>query len=72
MADQPVFAACSDRITGPRSGRVWARLAAGCHPHRDIPGAIRSVGFSITDLERFAMPRSNPLVRTAAQGVARP
>jgi SAM-dependent methyltransferase len=51
---------------------VWARLAAGCHPHRDIPRAIRSAGFSITDLERFAMPRTNPLIRPAVQGVARP
>jgi SAM-dependent methyltransferase len=50
---------------------VWSRLAAGCHPHRDIPAAIRAAGFAITDLERFAMPRSNPLIRPTVQGIAR-
>jgi SAM-dependent methyltransferase len=50
---------------------LWRRVAAGCRCDRDVVGALRAGGFVVTDLERFAMPMPNPLVRPAVQGVAR-
>jgi SAM-dependent methyltransferase len=50
---------------------MWRRVAAGCRCDRDTLAALRGGGFFITDLERFALPMPNPLVRPAAQGVAR-
>lgn len=51
---------------------VWSRCFGGCRPDRDIAAAISRAGFSITDLERFLVPRSNPVVRPAISGVAVP
>ncbi|MGH9157426.1 MAG: class I SAM-dependent methyltransferase [Acidimicrobiales bacterium] len=54
------------------AGPLWRRLAAGCHLDRDIPVALREAGFVISDIERFRLARSGPLLSPAAQGVAWP
>jgi SAM-dependent methyltransferase len=50
---------------------VWHRLACGCHLDRDVPAALRAAGLVVTDIERFKFPWGEPLLATAAQGVAR-
>ncbi len=66
------------RVPGLR-GRVqkllaplWRRAAGGCHLDRDVPVALRRADFVISDIERFLLPRSGPLLRPAVQGVAWP
>lgn len=51
---------------------VWRRVAAGCHLDRDVPAALRRADFVISDIERFVLPRSGPLLNPAVQGVAWP
>lgn len=51
---------------------AWRRLAAGCRLDRDVPVALRGAGFVISDIERFRLPRSGPLLAPAVQGVAWP
>ena len=51
---------------------LWTRLAAGCHPDRDIVGAFRSAGFSVTDCDHFKVRLTFPHIAPAAAGVARP
>jgi SAM-dependent methyltransferase len=54
------------------SAPVWTRVAAGCHPDRDILAAMRSNGFAVTDLDRFRIRMMvNPLIGGAVQGTAR-
>jgi ubiquinone/menaquinone biosynthesis C-methylase UbiE len=54
------------------SAPVWTRVAAGCHPDRDILAAMRANGFAVTDLDRFRIRMAvNPLINEAVQGVAR-
>jgi SAM-dependent methyltransferase len=54
------------------SAPVWTRVAAGCHPDRDILAAMRTNGFAVTDLDRFRIRMMvNPLINEAVQGVAR-
>jgi SAM-dependent methyltransferase len=54
------------------SAPVWTRVAAGCHPDRDILAAMRTNGFAVTDLDRFRIRLMvNPLIAEAVQGVAR-
>jgi ubiquinone/menaquinone biosynthesis C-methylase UbiE len=54
------------------SAPVWTRMAAGCHPDRDILAAMRAQGFTVTDCDRFRIRMLvNPLVNTAVQGQAR-
>ena len=60
--------ALAQRATAP----VWTRVAAGCHPDRDILAAMRTNGFAVTDLDRFRIRLMiNPLINGAVQGVAR-
>jgi SAM-dependent methyltransferase len=49
----------------------WRTLSAGCDLTRDVPAAVRTAGFTITDLERFRVPTLTPPLRTCAVGVAR-
>ncbi len=42
----------------------------GMHSRRSLSEGIRHAGFLITDIERFAMPTRNPLLRSWIQGVA--
>jgi len=51
---------------------MWQRLLGGCHPDRDLVGAIRSAGFTIAECDRFDLPKVSRLARGAAQGVAYP
>jgi SAM-dependent methyltransferase len=50
---------------------LWRRLAGGCHPDRDTLAAIGRAGFVVAELDRFPMPRGNPVIRPCVQGVAR-
>lgn len=53
------------------SAPVWTRVAAGCHPDRDILGAMRANDLAITDCDRFRIRLVvNPLIGQAVQGVA--
>lgn len=36
----------------------WPRLCGGCHTDRDTVAAIRSAGFTVTDLDRFRFPQT--------------
>jgi ubiquinone/menaquinone biosynthesis C-methylase UbiE len=47
--DHPVWGRVQDVVTP-----LWRVVCAGCHPNRDTVGAIRSTGFAIADLERYA------------------
>ena len=60
----PRVARWQDRVERP-----WGWFAGGCHPNRDSESAIRTVGFEVTDLERFDLP-GPPLVRPHLMGVA--
>ena len=63
----PGLQGLAQRATAP----VWSRIAAGCHPDRDILGAMRTNGFAVTDCDRFRIRLFvNPLISWAAQGVA--
>jgi SAM-dependent methyltransferase len=54
------------------SAPLWTRVAAGCHPDRDILAAMRANGFAVTDLDRFRIRLMvNPLINGAVQGAAR-
>lgn len=65
----PGLQGVAQRATAP----VWTRVAAGCHPDRDIVTAMRSNGLAVTDLDRFRIRLApNPLINFAVQGVARP
>jgi hypothetical protein len=52
---------------------LWAMhpIIAGIHLERDVALAIRTVGLSITDLERFSMPTTVYPLRLFIQGRAR-
>ena len=53
------------------SAPVWTRVAAGCHPDRDILGAMRANGLAITDCDHFRMRlTADPLINQALQGGA--
>ncbi|MBV9664645.1 MAG: methyltransferase domain-containing protein, partial [Actinobacteria bacterium] len=51
---------------------MWRKGAGGCDPTRDTVAAIRQAGFTIAECDRFLLPRTWPVVRPAAQGVAYP
>ena len=51
---------------------LWTRVAAGCHPDRDIVGSFRAAGFSVTDCDHFKVRFTFPHIAPAAAGVARP
>jgi SAM-dependent methyltransferase len=64
----PGLQGLAQRATAP----VWTRMAAGCHPDRDILGAMRANGLSVTDCDRFRIRLFvNPVINRAVQGVAR-
>ena len=52
------------------AGRAFAHTPGGCHAGRDVPAALRRAGFRITDIERFTMPTTVPILRPWVQGVA--
>ncbi|MHB8671069.1 MAG: class I SAM-dependent methyltransferase [Acidimicrobiales bacterium] len=66
------------RGVGPRGSfqhavaPLWSRCFGGCHPDRDVVAAIGAAGFSVTDLDRFPLPRAGPVVRPGVSGVAVP
>lgn len=51
---------------------LWKRVAGGCHPDRDIVGALRLAGYSVTRCDRFTLRFTFPHITPAASGVARP
>jgi len=51
---------------------LWRRLAAGCHLDRDVPVALRQADFVISDIERFRLARTGPLLAPAVAGLAWP
>jgi ubiquinone/menaquinone biosynthesis C-methylase UbiE len=50
---------------------IWPRIAGGCHTARDTESAIRSAGFDVVDVDRFAfrpgalMPPIRHIIGTA-------
>ncbi len=48
-SDKPLFGLFEDAITP-----LWSRIGGGCHPNRDTTAAIRSAGFDIETMDRFA------------------
>lgn len=54
------------RLTAP----LWRRLGGGCNLHADLPGALRSSGLIVTELERFRVPSLTLPLRSLARGVA--
>ena len=62
---------CTHGLWGFAASRIGHRISTdGFHPERSLPECIRGSGFIITDIERFAMPTRNPLLRPWVQGVA--
>ncbi len=51
-------------------GPAWRWMGGGCDPRRDIPGAVRSAGFKLRDLERFTVPTLAIPLRGCVAGVA--
>lgn len=42
---------------------IWSWLGAGCHPNRDIAGAVEAAGFSLAELERlYPWPAVQPML----------
>jgi SAM-dependent methyltransferase len=60
--------AAMQRVSAP----VWPRFFDGCHVDRDSVKNIRAAGYLITDLERFTLRATAPVVSAAVQGVAVP
>jgi len=58
----------AQRVAAP----LWARVVPGCHLDRDVTGALRRGGFSITDCERFTQPATARVAGFVVQGTARP
>jgi SAM-dependent methyltransferase len=50
---------------------LWRFLADGFVAGRDLPGALRTSGFTIVDLERFGLPTLTLPLRSCVAGVAR-
>ncbi len=50
---------------------AWQRFFAGCRPDRDTVAAVRAAGYLITDLDRFSMRLTVPVVSPAVQGIAK-
>lgn len=62
---------CTHGFWGFAAARIGHRSSPdGFHPERSLPECIRGAGFIITDIERFAMPTRNPMLRPWVQGVA--
>ena len=51
---------------------LWRFLADGFVAGRDLPGALRTSGFTIVDIERFGLPTLTLPLRSCVAGVARP
>ncbi len=50
---------------------LWRFLADGFVAGRDLPGALRSSGYTILDIERFGLPTLTLPLRSCVAGVAR-
>jgi SAM-dependent methyltransferase len=50
---------------------LWRLLADGFVAGRDLPGALRTSGFIVVDLERFGLPTLTLPLRSCVAGVAR-
>ena len=50
---------------------LWRFLADGFVAGRDLPGALRTSGFIVVDLERFGLPTLTLPLRSCVAGVAR-
>jgi hypothetical protein len=50
---------------------LWRFLADGFVAGRDLPGTLRTSGFTIVDLERFGLPTLTLPLRSCVAGVAR-
>jgi ubiquinone/menaquinone biosynthesis C-methylase UbiE len=64
-AEDPGLARWQDRLERP-----WRFLGDGCHCNRDTPATISASGFRLDRLQRGRLPKSPPIVRPLAQGVA--
>jgi SAM-dependent methyltransferase len=62
-------AAAHRRLPRP-SAAVWSRLAGGCRFDRDILGAVRGGGLSVSDCDRFSLPTGGWLSASCVAGVA--
>jgi SAM-dependent methyltransferase len=51
---------------------LWRFLADGFVAGRDLPGALRTSGFIVVDIERFGLPTLTLPLRSCVAGVARP
>jgi SAM-dependent methyltransferase len=50
---------------------LWRFLADGFVAGRDLPGALRTSGYTIVDIERFGLPTLTLPLRSCVAGVAR-
>lgn len=50
---------------------LWRLLADGFVAGRDLPGALRTSGYTIVDIERFGLPTLTLPLRSCVAGVAR-
>jgi ubiquinone/menaquinone biosynthesis C-methylase UbiE len=64
-ASDPRIARWQDRVHRP-----WRFVAHGCNCNRDTLAGIETAGFEVTELERFELPKSPPVVRPAIAGTA--
>ncbi|MBI4260730.1 MAG: class I SAM-dependent methyltransferase [Actinobacteria bacterium] len=55
-----------------RLERPWGFVGAGCHPNRDIAGAVAGAGFEIESIDAFDIGGPLVPVRPHVLGVARP
>lgn len=64
-SDDPARARWQDRLHGP-----WKAVGHGCNCNRATVPAIEASGFRLVDLEHGTLPKSPPIVRPLAFGVA--
>ena len=66
-SEDPGRAKWQDRLHGP-----WKAIGYGCNCNRATVPAIEASGFKLVDLEHGTLPKSPPIVRPLAIGVAVP
>jgi ubiquinone/menaquinone biosynthesis C-methylase UbiE len=64
-SDDPAVAKWQDRLHG-----IWLRFGHGCHCNRPTPALIEASPLEIERLERDEFPKSPPITRPLAIGVA--